>query len=590
MKADTLRPRALFQKPVRYEIPAFQRPYVWNQDKQWEPLWTDVKDVAEDYLDRPKNKPHFMGAVVLQQRPNTAAEIETRIVVDGQQRLTTIQLLLDAVQEALERRQHDRPARRLSDLVLNDQIYCGDDQDRAFKIWPTLTDQDAFRHAMHNHLPSAEHDDSLVVQAHDFFKDQIDLWLDEAEDQGDARAHALEQAVSELLELVVIEIEVNDDPNIIFETLNARGTPLLQSDLIKNLILHMAEKGIGSDDVTRTMPLWRLNDRWWREDVQQGRLLRPRVDVFLNYWMILRKREQVSADRIFFVFKNYAETSGSPIRTIALDIDELSGIYRRLEEGHYTRFETFLYRSKVMQVGVLTPVVLWLFSSTVPEAQIERSLRALESYLVRRMICRMTTKDYNQIFVGLLDHLEQRGAEVAGDAVVEYLERQEAYVREWPSDRIFKEHFLAAPVYRLLTRGRLRLVLEGIEGELRTDKTESQSAPRGLTIEHIMPQQWRENWSENLPGRVEDKNEAGLKRDRIVHSIGNLTLVNQKLNSTLSNEPWSKKRGTLNRYSLLFLNRMVLADRSDWDEEAIAARADQLYQVAVKVWPHADEI
>jgi hypothetical protein len=131
MRADTLTLKTLFQKDVRYVIPTFQRPYVWNQEDQWEPLWHDVRNTAERYLDHleqvdgvrakaeelaPK---HFLGAVVLQQQTTSSAELETRLVIDGQQRMTTLQLLLDATQEVLEHLTLDEPARRMSRLVLN---------------------------------------------------------------------------------------------------------------------------------------------------------------------------------------------------------------------------------------------------------------------------------------------------------------------------------------------------------------------------------------------------------------------------------------------------------------------------------------
>ena len=131
MKADTLTLKALFQKDVRYVIPIFQRPYVWNQDDQWEPLWNDVRNTAERYLDElvlaEGNNPlaeeragaHFMGAVVLQQHPTASAEIETRSVIDGQQRLTTAQILMDAAQEVFEELGAEAEARRVSRLVLN---------------------------------------------------------------------------------------------------------------------------------------------------------------------------------------------------------------------------------------------------------------------------------------------------------------------------------------------------------------------------------------------------------------------------------------------------------------------------------------
>ena len=141
----------------------------------------------------------------------------------------------------------------------------------------------------------------------------------------------------------------------------------------------------------------------------------------------------------------------------------------------------------------------------------EKSLRALESYLVRRMVCRMTTRDYNHLFINLLSRLETAGSNQSGDIVVEYLGNQKAYSRLWPDDQQLADTFMQQPLYWQLTRGRLRLVLEGIEGELRTVKAESQAAPRGLTIEHILPQHWREHWT--LPTEVEEKTAATIDRD-----------------------------------------------------------------------------
>ena len=119
MHTDILTPKDLFQKEVRYTIPPFQRPYVWSQDDQWEPLWEDVRNVAEDYLEElessdndgvqaeQKTSPHFLGTVVLKQVPTAAKDIDQREVIDGQQRVTTLQLLLDAIQQICE--ESDQP-------------------------------------------------------------------------------------------------------------------------------------------------------------------------------------------------------------------------------------------------------------------------------------------------------------------------------------------------------------------------------------------------------------------------------------------------------------------------------------------------
>ena len=579
--------RNLFTLPQRYEIPPFQREYVWNHENQWGPLWEDVQNVAEQYLEKQPSEPtpHFLGAIVLQQQQVQASQLPTRVVVDGQQRLTTLQLLLDAVQEVFEERKYVFPAKRLESLVLNPEEFRNGDSDNAFKVWPTVADRDAFRQAMHNDLASEEYKESRIVRAHEFFKLQTDQWIEAQPEEGEKQAEALEVAVKNLLEVVVIDLDHAEDPHIIFETLNARGTPLLQSDLIKNMVLYEA----GASEPDEANRLWGFTDGWWREEIYQGRLNRPRIDVFLNYWLVMRKREEVNANDVFSVFRRYCQDGNSPIEAVAADISRIGEYYRSLEEADIPEMEAFLYRLGVMRAGALTPVLLWLLSSEVPKQQLQKGFRALESFTVRRMVCRITTQSYPGLFVDLLSDLAKSGAERAGDVIVEFLRRQEAYGRLWPRDDWFADALKSHPLYRLLTRGRLRMILEAIEEELRTDMADGHSVPRNLTIEHIMPQQWQNNYP--LADGVADENEAREHRNQIVHTLGNLTLVNQKLNSKLSDAPWVRKQQTLKDHITLFLNKDILKEAPDvWDEAAIEERAKRLCQEAIKVWPHADDI
>ena len=501
MKVDNLNLQTLFGKQTRYEIPAFQRPYIWNQTRQLEPLWDDVRNTAERHLEAllgstPHQVPnHFLGAVVLQQQSTMTADVlDRRIVVDGQQRLTTLQLLVDAVQEELERRGHVG-AGRLSLLVLNDEVYYQQAPDDRFKVWPTNLDQDAFRHAMRNDLSGNEHEDSRIVQAHEFFKLQVQQWIDAypVEDRKQA-ADALERAVATKLEMVVIDLETTDDPHIIFETLNARGTPLLQSDLVKNMVLHeLTTTGVAKDAEAAAQRYWAFaDDNWWRRETGSGRNARLNIEACLNYWLTMRTQSEVAPSKLFSGFRHYA--GDKSIASVADDIGKIGGIYRSLEEAAQPELETFLYRRGVMQAGVLTPVLLWLLSSDVPQDQLQTGLTALESYLVRRMVCRMSTRGYVNLFVRLVGALEEAGPANAGKTIVEYLQSQRGDAGQWAEDWQLEAAFVNSPIYWLLTRGRLRIILEGIEGELRTGKSESADVPRGLTIEHIMPQSWRQHW------------------------------------------------------------------------------------------------
>ena len=310
MNTNILNPQALFQLPVRYTIPPFQRHYVWTQDGQWEPLWEDVQNVAEDFLEALKSSggnsveaeqrtsPHFLGAIVLQQVPVPVNEIGRREVIDGQQRITTLQLLLDAVQLVCEQLNFRQPAFRLSQLVLNNKELVGEDSSHVFKLWPTRTDREAFRHAMHNGLAVNDFEESLIVRAHEFFQQQVRHWLKSVEGEEERYVAALETAVTNMLNLVVIDLGPRDDPNVIFETLNARGTPLQQSDLVRNFVLAQRPGDAKWQEVWND-----LDDAWWLREVQQGRLRRPRIDMLLNYWLAMRTGEEISPTRVFSTFQ-----------------------------------------------------------------------------------------------------------------------------------------------------------------------------------------------------------------------------------------------------------------------------------------------
>ena len=316
MKTGILTPKDLFQKDVRYTIPPFQRPYVWSQEDQWEPLWDDVRNVAENYLEElersgnnpveaeERTTPHFLGAVVLQQVPTAAKDIEQREVIDGQQRVTTLQLLLDAVQQICEQRGLRPTATRLSKLVTNDEDLIDSGSHHVFKLWPTRVDRDAFRHAMDNGLAVNDFEESLIVQAHEFFQQQVKKWLDDGVgSESDKRIGALETALTAMLQMVVIDLDSRDDPNVIFETLNARGTPLEQSDLIKNFVLSDPyKKGYSGENIW-----YGLDDQWWRDTVRQGRLYRPRLDMLFNYWLAMRTGLDVSPSKVFDGFRDYVD-------------------------------------------------------------------------------------------------------------------------------------------------------------------------------------------------------------------------------------------------------------------------------------------
>ena len=519
---------------------------------------------------------------MLKQVPTAAKDIDQREVIDGQQRVTTLQLFLDALQQTCEDAEEphlNRAGRRLSRLVTNDEMFSADHAENAFKLWPTRGDREAFRHAMVNGLPVKDYEESLIVQAHEFFKIQIKKWLEDDSNPLEEKVDALEAAATTLLQMVVIDLDSPDDPNLIFETLNARGTPLEQSDLIKNFVLsQVGDQGSGAWDG--------LEDKWWRRGVRQGRLRRPRLDMLLNYWLAMARGNEVSPSRVFDVFREYVND-----RNIASEMKRVSDDLAKYREyelsgGSTSREKLFQYRTSVMQAGVITPALLLLLSA--PTAPRQGALESLESFLIRRMICRLTTKDYNRLTLELAGRLRESGLDDASKITAGFLKEQTANAREWPNDDDVAHALSTSPLYRLLTRGRLRLVLEGIEARLRSSgKSEDLEVPKSLTIEHVMPVGWgTDNWP--LPGDM-DPREATYQRNTLIHTIGNLTLTTQKLNSSMSNSGWEEKRSELLEHTTLLANN-ELTLKETWDEERIRERSQRIAKLVSEIWPGPDSL
>jgi Protein of unknown function DUF262 len=204
-------------QPQRLVVPLFQRPYVWNEENQWEPLWEDVVRVADRVLKRPfdKHHPHFLGAVVLQQVQKQTGQMQERTIIDGQQRLTTLQLLLDALSAELLSIEALAPAKRIEPLVTNSEHFCSRPEDR-FKVWPTNRDRLAFNAVMGAKPPidyaAVGHRGERMVEAHRYFSEQAREWLlANGIEATQARGAAIETVVRDLLQMVVIDLAVDEN-------------------------------------------------------------------------------------------------------------------------------------------------------------------------------------------------------------------------------------------------------------------------------------------------------------------------------------------------------------------------------------------
>ncbi|MFE2519410.1 DUF262 domain-containing protein [Streptomyces mirabilis] len=587
MDTNAMTLRELFGPDQRLVVPVFQRPYVWSEDRNWRPLWEDVTALVQRRLAGEEVHPHFLGAVVLDQMPTATGSMPARQVIDGQQRLTTLQVLLAAVRDVARHLDvHDKYVRALTKLTVNDDDM-SDDLDAAYKVWPTNLDRPAFRTVMNGPQPAvpgtaaAGLGASVIEQAYGFFTARTGEWAQDlaGAHTADELFDALVRVLRDKFELIVIDLKPQDNAQVIFESLNDRGTPLQASDLVKNLVFQKAEE--------QSLPVESLyEDVWqrletpdWRQEVRQGRLKRPRLDVFLTHYLTSELGEEVLTPELFLTFRRYVADARIPLTTLMQHLIGQADAYRRLtdEQQPATAEGRFLRTVGVLDANTVVPVLLWL-TTRFDESDRAEAIAALNSYLVRRTVGRLTTKNYNRLFLELLKELKAKDDPAV---VSDFLLRQDTDSGRWPTDHDMHTVLCTQPLYRQLTRARLRLILTELEEALYTGKTERLVHDGTLTIEHLMPQAWESHWP--LPTIGGDSIQARERRQTLLHSLGNLTLLTRSLNPAVSNGPWQHKRADILLHSALSLNRSL---PEQWDEDAISARAAHLAQAFCHRWQH----
>lgn len=619
MRPDKLSVYELFERTRRYVVPLFQRPYVWNKNDQWFPLWEDITGKANQILERQNRRDsigaHFLGAAVINEMNTYGRQVRAYEIIDGQQRLTTLQILLIALRDFLGRIGFDEYDRDLEQLIENSGTRKFEEE--VYKVWPTTADRQMFEVVFAHNSPDELRaylnknglGASRLADCYLFFYDAIDEYIQYGENDDDidsprfdydsemahSRIDALMEALKRHLEIVVIELEEDDDPQIIFETLNARGVPLLPSDLIRNFVFLEATRNEEPVEKLYQQYWYRYDNHedgqagFWKEEVKQGRLRRPRIDLFFFYYIPLKTGNDIKISHLFNEFRRWwmlnvssSEANGASVETYLQNLSKYSTIYYDLmNAGLESRLGVFMNRLDTIGTGTVYPVLLFLLGDCqyLADEELEGILTDLESYLVRRMVCSMTTKNYNRIFLSVLRDLKR--AETVNRTVFrEILLGFEGDAARWPTDDEFHDQWMNNPVYRRLAQMRVRMVLEAIDMQLETTKQEQLYFKDKLSIEHVFPQNPDNRVWPILGEEVRDK----------IHTFGNLTLLTTALNSSVSNGPFSAKRSEIVRQSKLRLNVYFqdLADQEVWTLDDIDTRGEQLFEVAKAIWPRPD--
>lgn len=593
METNVRTPIQIFSLPQQLVVPLFQRPYVWDEDEQWAPLWNDLRRLTEIRLNDPySTATHFLGAVVVQAHEGQLGNLQASNIIDGQQRLTTLQIVMDAAGSVLESVGMDILAGQLESLTHNQATFVRPGESR-LKIRHTNRDHAAFDEVMDSDPPidhaSLTHASSKVVRAHAYFSDAITAWLGTEETTDlPARANALVQALTSGLQLVAINLTAMENSQEIFETLNARGTPLTASDLIKNFVFQQLDAE-GADTRKAYAEDWPFDAKFWETEVSVGRYRISRGSLFLNQWLVSRLGEEIGPQQTFSRFKAYVvHDSGQKMTDLLPEIKQQADRYQAWtvaaddKDRQLSVVEMSVYRMKASEVELLKPLLIWLHppSRTLPEETIDAIVAAAESWIIRRMFLRLTTSDLGRVVADVIKTHGDAPANELVSRVVGHLSRLNSSSNYWPADDEVRDALRKEAAYRRFRVSRLRVFLEAIENDHRHRTNQPQVPRRGYPIEHILPQKWQDNWAV-------DGLEAELHRAAHVHRLGNLTLLTSSLNSKVSNSAWAVKRKALGQHDTLLLNSRLLARLGDeaWSEIRIEERTEHLIDALLRIWP-----
>lgn len=544
----------------QYQVPLYQRPYTWG-DENWKQLWADLLDqyyVLKRGSQYSRQSAHFFGSFVLAPFNINARSAPSFLIVDGQQRLTTVFLLLAALRDTAAAGDADEYS-RYQGVLINERARRDEDRPR---LVPTQSDRLAFQSVIEGRPQDAG--DSKIAQTYRFFLAQL---AKEDEDGEQLDVERMQRVVLDRLAVVEITADRDDNPHRIFESLNARGVPLTQADLLRNYIFMLLptrgerlyhdvwlpmQEALGPDHM---VGLARVDLQRRGIDANLGdvyRLQQDRLSAFADNEAALEEEVRDLALRGRY-YRGFVEP---PAETDP----ELRGSLERLRQwGAQTTYPLLMHLYGLRGEGQATT------------EQLRRCLSFIESFLVRRQLVGVPTNQLNRLFA---DAVRQLNPDLPVDeALRELLSRERRY---WPTDVQIRQAVRTRNFY-FAGRGPQRmLILERLEQSFDHKEPVDLKTARP-SIEHVMPQTLTDEWRQHL---VDHGDDPLVVHSQLLHTLGNLTL--SAYNTELSNRVFDRKQQMYSS-SHFELNK-ALADSPSWTSKEILARADELADRIIRIW------
>jgi uncharacterized protein with ParB-like and HNH nuclease domain len=559
MKASETEFKKIIEGTTQFFVPHYQRAYSWQQ-KQWAQLWDDLVGLTEDRANHTTEgsaPTHFIGSMVTIPGSSVPQGVAKYVLIDGQQRITTLMILLAALRDLARERGQSRQADMVHNLYLTNQYQ---EKLEHYKLLPTQGDETGSgdRLAFINIVdidgppPIAGH---LATNAYEFFAKRIRL----------SEAPAPEILIATIasgMMIVSIVLDRDDNPYTIFESLNAKGQPLSQADLIRNYFfmrIHQDEH----EQVHKCH--WQPMERLLK-DVSM-------TEFFRQY--LMREGTPVKIDAVYVELKR--STDRRTQLTPAAQLQELhryAGYYSRMinpESESNLQVRVALASLQRLNFGVTASFLLNIYddfaSGRIEASSMARALAVVENYLLRRFVCGVPTNLLSKMFPALYRQSQ--------DDEGFNLERFEAVLAEkgYPTDEEFRARLESGRMYGGGDRReKTKFILDRLEQSFAHKEPVSTAS---LTIEHVMPQTITPAWRAVLGPDVDEDFDDQL------HRLGNLTLTGY--NGEMSNAPYAEKREQL-LLSHIELNR-YFTDVTVWDFDAIECRSQELANRALSLWP-----
>ena len=549
------------------EIPFFQRSYVWGEE-QWERLLEDMYQICLT------NKTYFLGSVILKQQQTTTSQQigDRRIVIDGQQRLTTLNIFFKVL-----------------------CIKCGKDNtfERIFKLLNNeialihnYNDSNAFNKILKlDKLDEIDENDSISLCYKYFSKNLNEKKLD------------INTLLTKIL-FVGIDIDENEDEQQIFDTINSLGVKLTTAELLKNYFFN-------KDNIIMYESYWKniyeLDEEtkeYWDTEVTTGRLKRTFIDLFLFSYLQIKmqtkllnvktedKLEFSKVEQLFLSFKKFISNYlNNDKESVLKELKEYAIIFKNnfnqkiiednlVSEAGIDRINALIFG---LDNSTIIPYVLYVLKQNSNIQQRNELFEYLETYIIRRIITRAINKNYNQLFTDrlIINEIQNK------NDFINYINTQDDKTNYLPNNNELFEAFNNNVISNKAATG----ILYFIESKIRKSKLHSTKL-LGLSkysLEHLMPKKWENNW-----GKL--NNQADIdKRNKKLLTLGNLAIITQNLNSKIRDSDWvTKKNGTnnngLNDYTRDLETITPYLKSDTWDETTITKRADDLYNLAIEIW------